>query len=380
MKSFSELGLNDNIVKGLELQGITEPTEIQSLTIPEILKNKDVIGESFTGSGKTLAFLAPIFQKINTEKREMQVLIIQPTHELVMQTETQIKMLAVNSNVSVTSLTLIGDVNIFNQIKKLKEIKPHIIVGTPGRVLDLMNKKKISAHTIKTIVIDEADNLLDNTSSAFVKDIIEKTMKDREILIFSATINKNTLETAKALMKDPVIFKNESNFSLNPVIEHMYIETDPREKSEVLRKLTSAINPQKAVVFVNNVYNIDLVAERLNYHNKNAFAMHNKLTKEQRQNAMEKFRKGQIKILVSSDISARGLDIENVTHIINLDFPSNPLEYLHRAGRTARGKNSGCTISLVTAKEMHLIKKYEKEFKIKIVKKQLKQGQLLSID
>ncbi|NLZ34718.1 MAG: DEAD/DEAH box helicase, partial [Clostridiales bacterium] len=306
MKSFSELGLNDNIVKGLELQGITEPTEIQSLTIPEILKNKDVIGESFTGSGKTLAFLAPIFQKINTEKREMQVLIIQPTHELVMQTEAQIKMLAVNSNVSVTSLTLIGDVNIFNQIKKLKEIKPHIIVGTPGRVLDLMNKKKISAHTIKTIVIDEADNLLDNTSSAFVKDIIKKTMKDREILIFSATINKNTLETAKALMKDPVIFKNESNFSLNPVIEHMYIETDPREKSEVLRKLTSAINLQKAVVFVNNVYNIDLVAERLNYHNKNAFAMHNKLTKEQRQNAMEKFRKGQIKILVSSDISARG--------------------------------------------------------------------------
>lgn len=380
MKSFSELGLNDNIVKGLELQGITEPTEIQSLTIPEILKNKDVIGESFTGSGKTLAFLAPIFQKINTEKREMQVLIIQPTHELVMQTEAQIKMLAVNSNVSVTSLTLIGDVNIFNQIKKLKEIKPHIIVGTPGRVLDLMNKKKISAHTIKTIVIDEADNLLDNTSSAFVKDIIKKTMKDREILIFSATINKNTLETAKALMKDPVIFKNESNFSLNPVIEHMYIETDPREKSEVLRKLTSAINLQKAVVFVNNVYNIDLVAERLNYHNKNAFAMHNKLTKEQRQNAMEKFRKGQIKILVSSDISARGFDIENVTHIINLDFPSNPLEYLHRAGRTARGKNSGCTISLVTAKEMHLIKKYEKEFKIKIVKKQLKQGQLLSID
>lgn len=380
MKSFSELGLNDNIVKGLELQGITEPTEIQSLTILEILKNKDVIGESFTGSGKTLAFLAPIFQKINTEKREMQVLIIQPTHELVMQTEAQIKMLAVNSNVSVTSLTLIGDVNIFNQIKKLKEIKPHIIVGTPGRVLDLMNKKKISAHTIKTIVIDEADNLLDNTSSAFVKDIIKKTMKDREILIFSATINKNTLETAKALMKDPVIFKNESNFSLNPVIEHMYIETDPREKSEVLRKLTSAINLQKAVVFVNNVYNIDLVAERLNYHNKNAFAMHNKLTKEQRQNAMEKFRKGQIKILVSSDISARGFDIENVTHIINLDFPSNPLEYLHRAGRTARGKNSGCTISLVTAKEMHLIKKYEKEFKIKIVKKQLKQGQLLSID
>ena len=380
MKSFRELGLNDNIVKGLELQNITEPTEIQALAIPEILENKDVIGEAYTGSGKTLAFLAPIFQKINTKKREMQILIIAPTHELVMQTEAQIKMLAVNSKIPVTSLTLIGDVNIFNQIKKLKEIKPHIIVGTPGRVLDLMNKKKITSHTIKTIVIDEADNLLDNTSSAFVKDIIKKTMRDRELLIFSATINKNTLDVAKLLMEDPVIFKSEGNVSLNPNIEHMYIEADPREKSEVLRKIISAENPKKAVVFVNNVYNIDLVAERLNYHNKNAFAMHNKLTKEQRQNAMEKFRSGKINILVSSDISARGLDIEGVTHIINLDFPANSLEYLHRAGRTARGKKSGSTISLVTPKEKHLIKKYEKEFKIKIEEKHLKQGQILSVN
>ena len=122
MKSFRELGLNDNIVKGLELQNITEPTEIQALAIPEILENKDVIGEAYTGSGKTLAFLAPIFQKINTEKREMQILIIAPTHELVMQTEAQIKMLAVNSKIPVTSLTLIGDVNIFNQIKNLRKL------------------------------------------------------------------------------------------------------------------------------------------------------------------------------------------------------------------------------------------------------------------
>ena len=161
-----------------------------------------------------------------------------------MQTEAQIKMLAVNSKIPVTSLTLIGDVNIFNQIKKLKEIKPHIIVGTPGRVLDLMNKKKITSHTIKTIVIDEADNLLDNTSSAFVKDIIKKTMRDRELLIFSATINKNTLEVAKLLMKDPVIFKSEGNVSLNPNIEHMYIEADPREKSS-FRKIISAENPKR---------------------------------------------------------------------------------------------------------------------------------------
>ena len=376
MKSFKELGLNENIIKGLELQGITTPTEIQSLCISEILENKDVIGEAHTGSGKTLAFLAPIFQKLNAEKREMQVLILCPTHELVMQIENQIKLLEANSQIPVTSVTIIGDVNIDKQIKKLKDIKPHIIVGTPGRVLDLMNKKKIAAHTIKTIVIDEADNLLDNTSSEFVKDIIKKTMKDRELLIFSATINKNTLDIAKGLMKDPAIFKSESKVSLNPNIEHMYIEVDPRDKFEVLRKLIAATNPEKTIVFVNGTLNTNLIADKLTYHNKTAFSMNNRLSKEERQNALESFRRGKINILVSSDISARGLDIEDVTHIINLDFPTNTLEYLHRAGRTARGTNSGTTISLVTSKEKSLIRIYEREFNIKIERKNLSHGEL----
>ena len=377
MKSFKELGLNEQIIKGLEIQGILEPTEIQSLSIPEILENKDVIGEAHTGSGKTLAFVAPIFQKVNTDKREMQALILAPTHELVMQIETQIKLLSKNSEIPVTSLSIIGDVNIDKQIKRLKDIKPHIIVGTPGRVLDLMNKKKIASHTIKTIVIDEADNLLDNTSANFVKDIVKKTMRDRELLIFSATINENTMATAKELTKTPSIFKSESKVYLNPNIEHMYIEVDPRDKFEVLRKLVAATNPEKAIVFVNRAFDTNLVAEKLNYHNKAAFAMHNKLTKEQRQNALESFRNGKINILVSSDISARGLDIQGVSHIINLDFPTNSLEYLHRAGRTARGNNSGFTISLVTAKDKAALRIYEREFKIKIEKKKLSHGELI---
>lgn len=377
MKSFKELGLNDNIIDGLKLQGITEPTEIQELTIPQILENKDVIGEAHTGSGKTLAFVAPIFQKLNTEKREMQCLILAPTHELVMQIEAQVKLLAENSKMPVTSLSIIGDVNIDKQIKKIKDIKPHIIIGTPGRVLDLMNKKKITAHTLKTIVIDEADNLLDNTSSAFVNDIIKKTMRDRELLVFSATINNNTLEKSKGLMKDPSIFKSQAKVSLNPNIEHMYIEVDERDKFEALRKLISATNPEKTIVFVNGTFNNNLIAEKLTYHNKTAFAMNPRLSKEQRQNALESFRTGKINILVSTDMTARGLDIQDVTHIINLDFPTNSLEYLHRAGRTARGNNSGTTISIVTNhKEKSLIKIYEREYNIKINKKKLSHGEL----
>ena len=162
MTTFKDLGLNDNIIEGLKKQGIAEPTDIQELVIPEALQNKDIIGQSHTGSGKTLAFVTPIFQKIDTSKREMQALILAPTHELVMQIEAQIKLLAKNSELPVTSLSIIGDVNIDKQIKKLKDIKPHIIVGSTGRVLDLIKKKKkITAHTIKTIVIDEGDNLLD---------------------------------------------------------------------------------------------------------------------------------------------------------------------------------------------------------------------------
>lgn len=377
MKNFSELNLDDKIILGLEKQGITVPTEIQSLTIPEILDNKDVIGEAHTGSGKTLAFLAPLFQKIDASKKDLQVLILAPTRELVMQIEKQAKLLSENSNMQVNSISIIGDVNMDKQIKKLKEIKPQIVVGTPGRVLDLIRKKKIKAHTIKTIVLDEGDNLLDNTHLRTIKDIIKSTMRDRQLLIFSATVSAKAMPIAKELMKDPIIFKNENKASLNPNIEHMYIEVCERDKSEVLRKLIAAVNPSKAIVFINRGFDVEMIADKLKYHNQNAFAMHKRITKEQRQQALENFRNGKIKILVSSDISARGLDIDGISHIINLDFPVNANEYLHRAGRTARGNAHGTTISLVTKKEFPAIRIYEREFNIKIEKKTLSYGELV---
>ncbi|MEG0238121.1 MAG: DEAD/DEAH box helicase [Clostridium sp.] len=377
MNNFKELNLNENIISGLEKQGITIPTEIQAISIPEILNNRDVIGEAHTGSGKTLAFLAPLFEKIDTSKKELQVLILAPTRELVMQIEKQCKLLATNSELPVTALSIIGDVNMDKQVKKLKEIKPNIIVGSPGRVRDLILKKKIKAHTIKTIVLDEGDNLLDNTHAKTVGDIIKTTMRDRQLLIFSATVSGKALEIAKGLMKDPVIFKNEKKASLNPNIEHMYIEVDERDKPEVLRKLIAAVEPEKAIVFINRGYDVEMIADKLNYHHKNAFAMHKRITKEQRQQALESFRNGKINILVSSDISARGLDITDITHIINLDFPANANEYLHRAGRTARGSASGTTISLVTSKDFRALKMYGREFNINIEEKELSHGELI---
>ncbi len=369
--SFTDLNLNSNIIEGLKKQGITIPTPIQVSAIMPALENKDVIGEAFTGSGKTLAYLIPLFHKIDTAKREMQGIILAPTHELAIQIEDQIKLLAENSGVPLTSLSIIGDVNINNQIKKLKDIKPHIIVGSTGRILDLIQKKKITAHTIKTIVIDEGDNLLDPKRDAITKNIIKTTMKDRQLMVFSASIKPETLETAKSLMKDPIVLKTESKPSINPNIKHMFIVCERRDKFETLRKLLVAVNPEKAIIFVNDNEDIELTTVKLNYHSKDCFAMTGKISKEDRKLAIESFRNGKIKILVSSDVTARGLDVEGVTHVFHLDLPLKLNEYLHRSGRTARGNAHGTSICLATAKQLNIIKKYEKEFNIQFEQKKV---------
>lgn len=376
INSFEELNLNLNIIEGLKKQNITLPTHIQSLAIPLALENKDIIAEAYTGSGKTLAFLAPIFQKINDDKREMQAIILAPTHELVIQIESQIKLLSQNSNMKVTSLSIIGEANIDRQVKKLKEIKPHIIVGTCGRVLDLIKKKKIAAHTIKTIVIDEADNLLDEKNIENIEGIIKSTMRDRQLMCFSATINEKAINVAKDLMKEPTILKTTEKSLINPNIEHMYVLCEQREKFDVLRKLIAATNPNKSIVFTNKAYDIEKVVLKLNYHDKNTFGLYGNIDKEKRRVAIESFRNGKIHILVSSDLSARGMDVCDVTHIFNLDLPRSSKEYLHRSGRTARGNASGTSICLVTKYELNDLKKYEKDLNIKFQGKSLFKGSL----
>ena len=361
--SFETLNLNPSLIEGLAKQNITTPTTIQAEAIPVILSRQDVIAQSHTGSGKTLAFVTPLFQLIDSSKREMQVLILAPTHELVMQIDAQIKLLAANSGEPVTSTTIIGGANIEKQIKKLKE-KPHFIVGSAGRILELIKKKKITAHTIKTIVLDEADSLLDNTNTKTIQDIIKTTLRDRQLCLFSASISDNTLELAKSLMKEPVVLKTAETVEMNPNIEHFYLKGDRRDKFELLRKLIVAEEPQRALIFVNQNDSMQEIAEKLNYHQKETFMMRGNIKKEERKRALDAFRSGKIKLLISSDLTARGLDIPEVTHIIHLDCPSNPNEYLHRAGRTARGNASGKSICIVTDKDFSTLKKYQKKFKI----------------
>ena len=378
--SFNELNINNSIVVGLEKQNITIPTGIQETAIPFALENKDIIAEAHTGTGKTLAFLIPIFEKINVEKREMQAIILAPTHELVVQIESQIKLLSTNSGINVTSLSIMGESNIEKQIKKLKEVKPHIIVGSPGRILDLIKKKKITAHTIKTIVLDEADNLLSKNKPVIIKDIIKSTMKDRQLMFFSASINKETLNLAKTLVKDVEIIKIENKSEINPKIEHICILGSLRDRFENLRKLLAAEQPQRAIVFVNNNTELRQINEKLQYHKVKSTAIYGNASKEERQRALDAFRRGKCNVLVSSDLSARGLDIPEVSHIISLDFPVNPDEYLHRAGRTARGNNSGVSVCLITNKDIEILQSYEKAFDIEFTVKKLYGGKLMDME
>ena len=379
-KSFNELNINNSIVVGLEKQNITIPTGIQETAIPFALENKDIIAEAHTGTGKTLAFLIPIFEKINVEKREMQAIILAPTHELVVQIESQIKLLSTNSGINVTSLSIMGESNIEKQIKKLKEVKPHVIVGSPGRILDLIKKKKITAHTIKTIVLDEADNLLSKNKPVIIKDIIKSTMKDRQLMFFSASINKETLNLAKTLVKDVEIIKIENKSEINPKIEHICILGSLRDRFENLRKLLAAEQPQRAIVFVNNNTDLRQINEKLQYHKVKSTAIYGNASKEERQRALDAFRRGKCNVLVSSDLSARGLDIPEVSHIISLDFPVNPDEYLHRAGRTARGNNSGVSVCLITNKDIEILQSYEKAFDIEFTVKKLYGGKLMDME
>ncbi len=374
-RNFENLKISQEIISGLNTIGITEPTSIQEKIIPLALEGKNLIGQSETGTGKTLAYLLPIIEKIDISKKEMQCIILAPTHELAIQINNTIGDLRKAFGVEITSAPLIGSANITRQIDSLKS-KPHILVGSPGRILDLIRKKKISAHTIKSIVIDEVDKLLDKNNLPFIKDIIKSTQKQTQIMMFSATLTGKTLDVANILAKDITIVRVKNNNKVNENIIHGYIISEKRKKVETLRKLLHACHPKRALVFINDSYDADNALEKLRYNNIKVDSISGSNIMEDRKRALENFRKGSIKVLIASDIAARGLDIKGITHVINLDVPENSNDYLHRCGRVGRAGETGEVFSIIEDKEEDIIRIHEKTFKISIPKKNLYKGKV----
>lgn len=374
--SFDQFGLDESLVAALKKEGIVEPTAIQVQTIPFILETRDVVGQSETGTGKTLAYLLPIFQKIDTLKRETQAMILTPTHELAIQIQREIDILANNSGLAVTSAAIIGNVNITRQIEKLKE-KQHIIVGSSGRILELIQKKKISAQTIKTMVLDEADRLLDENNSQTVKAVIKTTLRRTQLLLFSATLPPVTLQRAAELLKNPEVVRVTDKVMIAPTITHIYFLAEQRDKLEVLRKLVRMVIPPRALIFINKSEEIEKMVEKLKFHGLEAEGIYGGASKINRRKAMDEFKSGKISLLVASDLAARGLDIKGITHIFNLDLPEDPQLYLHRVGRTGRAGESGIAISIVNIKEVSYIKRLESMFEISISLKEMLQGKMV---
>ncbi len=378
MNTFNQLGLDESLVNALELQGIVEPTAIQEQAIPFILTGKDVLGQSETGTGKTLAYLLPIFQKIDILKRETQAMILTPTHELAIQIQREMETLSKNSGLDITSTAIIGNVNIARQIEKLKQ-KQHIIVGSSGRILELIQKKKIVAQTIKTIVLDEADRLLDENNAHHVKSVIKTTLSRTQLLLFSATLPPTTYQRASELLKTPEVIRVTDKIMIAPTVEHMFFLAEQRDKIEILRKLIRIIIPTRALIFINKSEEIEKMVEKLKFHGLDAEGIYGGANKIERKKAMDDFRSGKSTLLVASDLASRGLDIKGITHVFNLDLPEDPQLYLHRVGRTGRAGNRGIAISIANAKEVSYLRRLETSFEIKFSPKEMLQGKIVDV-
>ncbi len=375
--TFSELGLQTALQDGLLQEEITVPMPIQSEAVPVLLAGKDAYVSSETGTGKTLAYLLPLFNQIDSSQRTLQVLVVVPTHELAMQIYDQACRLAKNSGLPIRSQVLIGGVAVKRQVEKLKE-KPHLVVGSPGRINELTAMKKLKVHTVKTVVVDEADRLLFEDSLAAVRQVIKSTLKDRRLIFVSATEQVASFKEATSMARDLVQVHVGCN-QVNRAIVHCYLVCEERDKPEFLRKVLHAVNPERAMVFVHRNETAEIVAETLAYHKMAVADIHGARDKMMRKKAMNDFRSGRASVLIASDVAARGLDVREVSHVFNLDIPAQSKAYLHRVGRTARAGASGMAISLMTLQEVRLARRYERELEITMTPVRLFKGQLEEI-
>lgn len=372
---FSELDVPAELVAALEKQQITEPTPIQVLALPVLRDGKDAYLHAETGTGKTLAYLLPTFGRIDAGQPGPQLVILAPTHELAIQIQRQCSDLAQNAGWAIRSVLLIGGTPVDRQIEKLRK-KPHIVVGSPGRILELIDQGKLKTKGIRSVVIDEADRLLLDESRSTIRRIIESTPLGRQLIFASASDPAESAEAITALAPD-VIWLRGGTATVNANIEHFYVVCEARDKPEVLRKLLHALQPERALVFVHRNATAGTLAATLAHHHVPAVELHTGGDKRERQQAMEDFRSARVRVLVASDVAARGLDIPGVTHIFNLDVPTQSQGYLHRVGRTGRAAAKGQAFTLTTAIEVKLVRRYEEELGIVLRPVRLREGRVL---
>ena len=363
---FEDLQINDDIKRAVLEMGFEEPSPIQAQSIPVILSGKDVIGQAQTGTGKTAAFSIPLLEMVNPEDKSLQAVVLCPTRELAIQVSSEIRKIGKYMH-GVKTLPVYGGQPIDRQIKSLKG-GVQVVIGTPGRVIDHINRKTLKLDNVKMVMLDEADEMLDMGFREDIEMILSKTPEERQTTFFSATMPKGILELTKQYQKDPVHIKVVRKELTVPNIKQYYIETRSSNKLEVLCRLVDVYNPKLSVVFTNTKKGADELVSDLQARGYFADALHGDLKQTQRDIVMDKFRNGTIDILVATDFAARGIDVDDVEAVFNYDLPQDEEYYVHRIGRTGRAGRNGISFSFVFGKDMRKMRDIERYTKTKLVK------------
>ncbi len=342
-KNFKEFGLSKFLVETLNRMNIKEPTPIQDKIIPEILRGKDVVGLAETGTGKTAAFLLPLIE-LTLKNQKRTTLVVAPTRELAAQIELEFKTLSKGTNLK--SVVCVGGVGIRPQISTLQK-NPHFIIGTPGRLLDLINRGILKQEKISTVILDEADRMLDMGFINDIKSILSKAPNFRETHLFSATMASSAQSLVKDFLRDPVEISVKKKDTISAINQNIVIYSSSN-KYEKLTETLESIKRGRIIIFGAMKHSVEKLSKQLKHSGYQTDSIHGNKTHSQRKRSLDKFKNGQTSILVATDVAARGIHVNNVSHVINYDLPSTFEDYIHRIGRTGRAHKSGEALTFVS--------------------------------
>jgi len=345
--TFSDFPFGNQLQHNISKKGYSAPSSIQDQAIPHIIEGKDVIGIANTGTGKTAAFLLPIIEHQTGVSLRPSVLIVAPTRELAQQIDEEFRAFA--QGLDLYSALVVGGVPVDRQIRDLKR-RPHFIIGTPGRLKDLMNRKFVRLENVTTLVLDEADRMLDMGFLPDIRAIVNETPSDRQTLLFSATITPDISAIINNFSKNPVTVSVRTS-ETNEHIEQNVIEAhDKMHKVELLTDMLREKEFEKVLVFGETKFGVQRLSDHLDNSGIASIAIHGNKNQSQRARALKQFKDGRVRVMVATDVAARGLDIPNVSHVINFDTPQNYEDYIHRIGRTGRGGASGSALTFIESR------------------------------
>jgi len=352
---FSKLGLSDALLKALAEQKYAQPYQIQKEAIPAILEGKDILGIAQTGSGKTASFVLPILQQFqdygSSKNRHIKALVVVPTRELAIQVNDVFKLLGTHLPHPIKAIAVYGGVSINPQMMDLQGVE--ILVATPGRLLELIEKNAVSLSAVKTLVLDEADKMLNLGFKEEMTKIFGLLPKKRQNLLFSATLSDDLNHINKSLLRNPFVVKIEEETKDFDLIKQFAYTISEEKKGPLLRYIIKQQKIKQVLIFTSSVHRADAVALKLNQNGIDAFAIHSKKSQEGRNEALNFFKKGMVKVLVATDLMSRGIDIKFLPFVINYELPRSPKDYVHRIGRTGRAESPGEAISLISPEEEH---------------------------